>query len=121
VSYLLSENRSGECKEEFEDFLQAASEGHGSSGGEIWKMRTKWGHDLKVLLLASMCTDSGGVMSGGTMCVIMPFMMPGLHLDCNIPPLDDVQDIDTEGNSTSYLWYGTSCLLDDLLIFPFLI
>ncbi|KAH9550315.1 hypothetical protein CY35_10G065200 [Sphagnum magellanicum] len=93
--------KSGECKEEFEDFLQAASEGHGSSGGEIWKMRTKWGHDLKVLLLASMCTDSGGVMSGGTMCVIMPFMMPGLHLDCNIPPLDDVQDIDTEEEQLS--------------------
>ncbi|CAK9225146.1 unnamed protein product [Sphagnum troendelagicum] len=93
---------------EFEDLLKttaAASASPSSSSGEIWKMKTKWGQELRVVLLTSLYTDAAGLVCG-TMCAIMPLTAPaaapGLHLDCDIPPLDDVQDIDTEEEEQLY-------------------
>jgi hypothetical protein len=102
---------------EFEDLLKAAttaSASPSSSSGEIWKMKTKWGKELRVVLLTSLRTDAAGLVCG-TMCAIMPLTAPaaapGLHLDCDIPPLDDVQDIDTEGFSSAHFLLFFACLL----------
>jgi hypothetical protein len=103
---------------EFEDLLKTAaadSVSPSSSSGEIWKMKTKWGQELRVVLLTSLRTDAAGLVCG-TMCAIMPLTAPaaapGLHLDCDIPPLDDVQDIDTEeGFSSAHFLLFFACLL----------
>lgn len=104
---------------EFEDLLKttaAASASPSSSSGEIWKMKTKWGQELRVVLLTSLYTDAAGLVCG-TMCAIMPLTAPaaapGLHLDCDIPPLDDVQDIDTEEGFLllTFFYFLLACLL----------
>jgi hypothetical protein len=103
---------------EFEDLLKttaAASASPSSSSGEIWKMKTKWGQELRVVLLTSLYTDAAGLVCG-TMCAIMPLTAPaaapGLHLDCDIPPLDDVQDIDTEEGFLllTFFYFLLACL-----------
>jgi hypothetical protein len=81
-----------------EDVLKAAIE-VGDSAGQIWNLKTKWGQTLEVFLFASKRTDAVGVVHGA-MCVIIPLTVPGTQLECGNLPLENAEDLDSEGITT---------------------
>jgi len=83
-----------------EAILKGAFDGP-TNAHEVWTLRTKWGRDLKVLVVASPRTDAKGV--SGALCVIMPLgapavvKPPGSKVDhCNVKSMDEVSQLDLE-------------------------
>lgn len=65
-----------------EEIVKGAFDGHNSSPQEVWNLRTKWGQELKVVVVASPRTDAKGV--SGALCVIMPLGATPAAADCNV-------------------------------------
>lgn len=68
---------------------------------EVWDLKTKWGHDIKVLVSASP-PGVGKRAVSGTICVIMPIGAPetkesGFEVNCNVKAVDEVSHLDLEG------------------------
>jgi CheY-like chemotaxis protein/PAS domain-containing protein len=87
------------------ELLKAALDGN-DSVQEIWTLKTKWGSDMSVALIANAHTDSMGATCG-VVCVIMPLSaprldQPSLRLDCNVSAMDHLSILDLEEDVNSY-------------------
>jgi len=72
---------------------------------EVWDLKTKWGHDIKVLVVASP-PGVGKRAVSGTICVIMPIGAPetkesGFEVNCNVKAVDEVSHLDLEDDELS--------------------
>lgn len=52
-----------------EDILKGVFDGQSNFFQEVWNLRSKWGQDLKVVVVVSFCIDVRGVL--GVFCVVM--------------------------------------------------
>lgn len=82
------------------DVLKVVLDGHTTSQ-EVWDLKTKWGEQIKVLVVASPRMDAKGVVSGA-ICVIMPYGASAAkgsdyEADCNLEHIDEVTNLDLEG------------------------
>lgn len=89
-----------------EDILKGAFDGQSNSSQEVWNLRSKWGQDLKVVVVASPRTDARGV--SGALCVVMPLGAPVVKQqpDCNTvksSSMEEVSQLDLEGRIISSL------------------
>lgn len=81
------------------DVLKVVLDGHTTSQ-EVWDLKTKWGEQIKVLVVASPRMDAKGVVSGA-ICVIMPYGASAAkgsdyEADCNLEHIDEVTNLDLE-------------------------
>lgn len=86
------------------DVLKVVLDGHTTSQ-EVWDLKTKWGEQIKVLVVASPRMDAKGVVSGA-ICVIMPYGASAAkgsdyEADCNLEHIDEVTNLDLEGKVSS--------------------
>ncbi|XP_024369045.1 uncharacterized protein [Physcomitrium patens] len=88
------------------DVLKVVLDGHTTSQ-EVWDLKTKWGEQIKVLVVASPRMDAKGVVSGA-ICVIMPYGASAAkgsdyEADCNLEHIDEVTNLDLEGGEYRFL------------------